>query len=82
MNRVKRAATALVISVAVYLTPTVGPHAVFVLGEVVWRDLGNILHGGRDHDLAWAATDIGVALMALPGLVQSLLTGQARHVHA
>jgi len=46
MNRVKRAATALVISVAVYLTPTVGPHAVFVLGEVVWRDLGNILHGG------------------------------------
>ena len=64
MNRVKRAATALVISVAVYLTPTVGPHAVFVLGEVVWRDLGNILHGGRDHDLAWAATDIGVALMA------------------
>jgi hypothetical protein len=63
MSGSKRVATAFILSCAIYLTPLVGPHAVFFLGEVLWRDLDHALRGGGDRDLAWIATDLGVALL-------------------
>ena len=63
MSGSKRVATAFILSCAIYLTPLVGPHAVFLLGEVLWRDVGHALRSGGDRDLAWIATDLGVALL-------------------
>lgn len=64
MTGAKHAVAAIVFSFAVYLTPLVGPHAAFLLGEVVWRELGNALHGRGNQGPAWIATDVGVALFA------------------
>lgn len=64
MTGAKRIFAAIVFSFAVYLTPLVGPHAAFLLGEVVWREVGGVLHGRGDQGPAWIATDVGVALFA------------------
>ena len=61
MRGSRRGLGALVLSFAVYLTPLVGPHAAWLLGEVVWRDLG--LASGRGHrEPLWVATDIAAAV--------------------
>jgi len=60
----KRAAAAFALSFAAYLTPLVGPHAAFLLGEVILDDTGHAIHGGADRTLGWIATDVGVGLLA------------------
>ena len=60
----KRAAAAFALSWAAYLAPLVGPHAAFLLGEVILDDIRHALHGGGDRSLAWIGTDVGVALLA------------------
>ena len=64
MIKAKRAATAFALSFIVYLTPLVGPHALAPLGEVVWRNVRNLVQGRGDRTVAWIATDVGVALVA------------------
>jgi hypothetical protein len=64
MSEIKRVALACLLSCAVYLTPLVGPHAAFLLGEVIWNELDDALHGRGDQNIAWIATDTGVALLA------------------
>src|SRR5438045_818605 len=84
----KRVAFALVFSFAIYLTPLVGPHAVFLLGEVIWRDLWTAFPGQGGRNFAWVVTDVGVALFAQvtflllaywlfgrPGWLRGLLVG-------
>src|SRR5262245_64398220 len=51
------------LSFAVYLTPLVGPHAAWLLGEVVWLGLSRG-SGPRGRDPLWVATEIAVALAA------------------
>jgi len=63
MGASRRIVGALVLSFAVYLTPLVGPHAAWLLGEVVWRELGPESRRWHSKPL-WAATDIAVALGA------------------
>ena len=59
----KRTVGALVLSLVVYLTPLVGPHALWFLGELVWREIG-LGRGGRSREPLWIATDIATALSA------------------
>jgi len=59
----KRTVGALVLSFAVYLTPLVGPHAAWFLGEVVWRGFSQGSGPGA-RDPLWVVTEIGVALAA------------------
>jgi hypothetical protein len=60
----KAAAVALVLSSGVYSAPLVGPHAAFLPGEQVLREVANAQRGGGDQSLAWIAADLGVALLA------------------
>ena len=64
MIGIKRPTAAFIFSFAIYLTPLVGPHALFLLGEVVWREFGNAFHHRGDHTFAWVATDVGIAFFA------------------
>lgn len=64
MTLAKRTAASFVFSFIVYLTPLVGPHAAFFLGDVVWRDLRNVFQRQGDRTFAWIATDVGVAILA------------------
>jgi hypothetical protein len=59
----KRTVGAFLLSFAVYLTPLVGPHAAWFLGEVVWRGLSRG-SGLRAREPLWVATEIAVALAA------------------
>lgn len=63
MTGAKRTAAAAVLSFAVYATPLVGPHAAWLLGEVLYRELAEILRG-RGREPAWVATDVALALFA------------------
>ena len=46
------------LSFFVYLLPLVGPHAAWLLGEVLWQSWGS---GADDRSLAWRVVDLGVA---------------------
>src|SRR5262249_4743478 len=60
----KRTGGALVLSFAVYLTPLVGPHAAWLLGEVLWRELARGSSGRLAREPLSAAIDAAVALGA------------------
>ena len=64
MTRLRRAGAALVLSLAVYLTPLVGPHAAWLLGERLWREVSRNAAGRGGQDPWWIATDVAVALVA------------------
>jgi hypothetical protein len=68
-NPVRRGAAALAASFAVYLSPLVGPHAAWLLGEYLF---GELAHGGRGRAPAWLATDVAVAV-AVQALIAFLL---------
>ncbi len=67
MTGAKRAAAAAVLSFIVYLTPLVGPHAVWLLGETLYQDFAGLLRARAGRDAAWVATDVAVALLAQLG---------------
>jgi len=60
----RRAGAALVLSLGVYLTPLVGPHAAWLLGERLWREVSRGAAGRGPQDPWWIATDVAVALAA------------------
>lgn len=64
MTGAQRTAAAAVLSCSVYLTPLVGPHAAWLLGEVVYRELANLVRGRAGREAAWVAADLAVALVA------------------
>ena len=64
MTSAKRTAASFALSFIIYLTPLVGPHAAFLLGEVVWRDLRNVFQRQGDRTFAWIATEVGIAILA------------------
>src|SRR5215469_13425231 len=64
MSQVRRGFIAGALSFAVYLVPLPGPHAIFSVGEIVWRDISAGFYGRAKIDPAWAAADIGVAVLA------------------
>jgi len=66
---VRRGAAALVASFLIYLSPLVGPHAAWLLGEYLF---GELAHGGRGRTPAWLATDVAVAV-AVQAVVAFLL---------
>jgi hypothetical protein len=51
---------AFVASFAVYLIPLIGPHALWLLGEHLYRHL---VHRGPDRVIAWIAMEWGLAIM-------------------
>lgn len=58
-SRRNSALVALALSFGLYLAPLVGPHAVWLLGEQVLREISG---RSAQRSLAWAATDVAVAL--------------------
>ena len=64
MTGPRRALAALAGSFAVYLTPLVGPHAAWLLGERLWREIARGGPGRGAPDPQWIATDVAVALAA------------------
>ena len=64
MSGSRRTISALVLSFAVYLTPLVGPHAAWLLGEVLWREVARGSSGRLAREPLWAATDAAVAFGA------------------
>ena len=62
MTGPRRAGAALVLSLGVYLTPLVGPHAASLLGERLWREMARGAAGRGAQDPWWRATDVAVAL--------------------
>ncbi len=68
-RRLSALCKALLGSFAVYLTPLLGPHAVWLLGELLAREL---TRSAPDHPTSWIAVDVGLAV-AVQGLVAALL---------
>ena len=62
MTGARRTAAAVILSFTVYLTPLVGPHAAWLLGEALYRELGQLGTGRSGRDLGWVATDAALAL--------------------
>src|SRR5262245_52536124 len=48
---------AFLLSFAVYLFPLIGPHAAFLLGQVIWRELTR-----GESEWLWVAADIALAV--------------------
>ena len=49
---------AFLLSFAVYLFPLIGPHAAFLLGQVIWRELTR-----GEREWLWVAADIALAVI-------------------